>query len=125
MTYRGDGATTDGDTDEEETEQPNPRVEQCLSKLIPLEGVVLDHHLIAAQTFDRVDLLVLGQEFRVSRRVGEDPEHHNRPHEGDDGQSDEQPLSDQNVRIRKTLDQANVRKWRGNVTFHAPIPDLI
>lgn len=58
LAYRGDGTTTDGNADEEEAEQPNPRVEQCLSKLIPLEGVVLDHHLIAAQTFDRVDLLV-------------------------------------------------------------------
>ena len=87
--YRGDGAATYGHANEKEAEQPNLRVEQRLSKLIPLEVVVLDSHLIAPQSFHRMDPLILGQENRISRGVKEQPEHQSRPHEGDDSQSNE------------------------------------
>ncbi len=87
--YRGDGAATDGDANEKEAEQPNARIQQRLSKLIPLEVVVLDNHLIAPQSFHRMDLLIFGQENRISRGVREQPEYQSRPHDGDDGQSNE------------------------------------
>lgn len=87
--YRGNGAATDGHTYQKEAYQQNPRVEQCLSKLIPLELVVLDDHLIAPQTFHCMDPLVFRQEFRSRRCVREDPEHYNCPCKGDDGQSHE------------------------------------
>lgn len=87
-----DGAVGDRRGDGGEAEQPGLRVPEALPGLVPLEVLVLDARLVAAQALDGPNLLVARQEPAAHGAVGHDADHQGADGDGEEAEDEEHDL---------------------------------